>query len=320
MRDIGTLDMRVGFNQTQIANDGSGVISEQGAYRTFQDGNRLIMLAKPKPQVIQQMAAEHQYGNRKQPAQEIKSVQCTAALFSYEQPQPTWQIFVGDKKIDSLPATAKLGQAIVIRDGVSYLAIRPLPTTDVGRDAEVTLEAGQPQMEAYHEAVNVQPALFVNAYFYKKDAPIGADALKQLENAYGGFVVEMGDEAEYGSFEKFRGRGRPPARGDHRPAEERDARAGGGLVSGAAFAAGPGATPRRPRGSRDRQSRLSRAAAGPAAGRSAAASRREDLAAGHARSLAAAGLGPGPARSLNVLVHHEPESSGEGVGEHRAAP
>ena len=57
MRDIGTLDMRVGFNQTQIANDGSGVISEQGAYRTFQDGNRLIMLAKPKPQVIQQMAA-----------------------------------------------------------------------------------------------------------------------------------------------------------------------------------------------------------------------------------------------------------------------
>jgi hypothetical protein len=162
------------------------------------------MLAKPKPQVIQQMAAEHQYGNRKQPAQEIKSVQCTAALFSYEQPQPTWQIFVGDKKIDSLPATAKLGQAIVIRDGVSYLAIRPLPTTDVGRDAEVTLEAGQPQMQAYHEAVNVQPALLVNAYFYKKDAPISADAIKQLEGGMGGFVVEMGDEAEYGSFEKFR--------------------------------------------------------------------------------------------------------------------
>jgi hypothetical protein len=204
MRDIGTLDMRIGFNQTQLANDGSGVISEQGAYRTFQDGNRLIMLAKPKPQVIQQMAAEHQYGHRKQPAQEIKSVQCTAALFSYEQPQPTWEIFVGDKKIDSLPATAKLGQAIVIRDGVSYLAIRPLSTTDVGRDAEVTLEAGQPQMEAYHEAVNVQPALLINAYFYKKDAAIAADAIKQLEGGSGGFVVEMGDEAEYGSFEKFR--------------------------------------------------------------------------------------------------------------------
>jgi hypothetical protein len=204
MRDIGTLDMRVGFNQTQIANDGAGVISEEGIYRTFQDGNRLIMLAKPKPQVIQQMAAEHQYGHRKQPAQEIKSVQCTAALFSYEQPQPTWQIFVGDKKIDALPATAKFGQVITVRDGVSYLALRALPTTDVGRDAEVTLEAGQPQMEAYHEAVNVQPALLVNAYFYKKDAPIAADALKQLEGGLGGFVVEMGDEAEYGSFEKFR--------------------------------------------------------------------------------------------------------------------
>ena len=203
MSDIGTLDMRVGFNQTQIANDGSGVISEEGIYRTFQEGNRLIMVAKPKPQVIQQTAAEHQYGNRKQPAQEIKSVQCTAALFSYEQPQPTWEIFVGDKKIDSLPATAKFGQVISIRDGVSYLAIRPLPTTDVGRDTEVSLEAGQPQMEAYHEAVNVQPALLINAYFYKKDAPIGADALKQLEGGIGGFVVEMGDEADFGSFQKF---------------------------------------------------------------------------------------------------------------------
>jgi hypothetical protein len=203
MRDIGTLDMRVGFNQTQIANDGSGVISEEGIYRTFQEGNRLIMVAKPKPQVIQQTAAEHQYGNRKQPAQEIKSVQCTAALFSYEQPQPTWEIFVGDKKIESLPAKAKFGQVITIRDGVSYLAIRPLPTTDVGRDTEVSLEAGLPQMEAYHEAVNVQPALLINAYFYKKDAPIGADKLKQLEGGIGGFVVEMGDEADYGSFQKF---------------------------------------------------------------------------------------------------------------------
>ena len=203
MRDIGTLDMRVGFNQTQLANDGSGVMSEQGTYRTYQDGNRLIMVAKPKPQVIQQQAAEHQYGNRKAPAQEIKSVQCTAALFSYEQPQPTWEIFVGDKKIDSLPATAKFGQVIVIRDGVSYLAIRPLPTTDVGRDAEVTLEAGQPQMEAYHEQVNVQPALLINAYFYKKNASMPADAIKQLDNAFGGFVVEMGDEADFGSFQKF---------------------------------------------------------------------------------------------------------------------
>ena len=31
MRDIGTVDLRIGFNRTQIGNDGAGVMSEQGA-------------------------------------------------------------------------------------------------------------------------------------------------------------------------------------------------------------------------------------------------------------------------------------------------
>lgn len=92
---------------------------------------------------------------------------------------------------------------ITVHDGVSYLAIRPLPTDDLGRDTEIGLEAGRPQTEAYHEGFNIQPALLINAYLYQKDAAIGADALKQLEGAQTGFVVEMGDAAEHGSFEKF---------------------------------------------------------------------------------------------------------------------
>ena len=74
MRDIGTLDMRIGFNQTQIANDGAGVISEQGHYRTYQHGNRLIMLARPNVEFLGQQ-------------KEIKSLQCTAALFNFEAPR-----------------------------------------------------------------------------------------------------------------------------------------------------------------------------------------------------------------------------------------
>lgn len=204
MTDIGTLDLRIGFNQTTVGNDGAGVISEQGKYRCYQAGNRLILLARPQPNVIAQQAAEHSFGQTKVPAQPITSVQCSAALFSYEQPQPAWEIFVDDRKVETLPAAARYGQVITIRDGVSYLALRPLPTDDLGRDAEITLEVGQPQTQAYHEQTNIQPALFVHANFYRRDAAIPADTLKKLGTASSGFVVEMGDENDSGSFEEFR--------------------------------------------------------------------------------------------------------------------
>jgi hypothetical protein len=206
MRDIGTLDLRVGFNQTQIANDGEGVISEQGKYRACQHRNTLILLARPQPAVIARQAAEHPFGQRKIPAQEIRSVQGTAALFNFEAPRPTWTVFVDDRKVDSLPAAAKHGEVIYIHDGVSYLALRPLPTDDLGRDVEIGLEAGQPQTQPYHENTRIQPALLVNAYFYKRNTALGGDAMKRLETAQTGFVVEMGDAAEHGSFEKFRAR------------------------------------------------------------------------------------------------------------------
>ncbi|HOF88708.1 MAG TPA: hypothetical protein PLZ36_11490, partial [Armatimonadota bacterium] len=190
MRDIGTLDMRIGINQTQIAEDGAGVISEQGRYRTYQHRNTLIMLARPNPGFMN--------GQK-----EIKSVQCTAALFNFELPAPTWEVFVDGAKVEALPAVAKHGQVITVKDGVSYLAIRPLPTDDLGRDVEITLEPGVPQASASYRDTVIHPALLVNAYLYRKEAVIGADALKRLGGARTGFIVEMGDVNEYGSFEKF---------------------------------------------------------------------------------------------------------------------
>ena len=183
MTDIGTMDLRIGFNQTTIGNDGDGVISQQGVYRTYQHNNKLIMLAKPKLDVIATQAAEHKFGQGTVPAQEIKTIQCTAALFNYEQPAPTWEIFVDDQPV-TLPATAKINQVITLRDGVSYLAFRAL-------DGEgITLEAGSPQTQANHEQTKIQPALLINALI-TRDIP------------QTGFVVEMGDEKEYGSFAKF---------------------------------------------------------------------------------------------------------------------
>ncbi|MHC4887308.1 MAG: hypothetical protein ACYTGH_19700, partial [Planctomycetota bacterium] len=186
--EIGTLDMRVGFNDTRIANDGAGVISTQGYYRTYQSKNRLIMLARPNADWL---------GGKK-----LKSVQTTAALFNFES-TPSWKIYVGDKQLGSLPATAKMNQTITIHDGVSYIALRPIPATDLGRDAEITLTAGQPQEPAHHNNVNIQPALLINAHFYRSAKAVAGKNVKGLKGAQGGFVVEFGDVKEYGSFAKF---------------------------------------------------------------------------------------------------------------------
>jgi hypothetical protein len=203
MTEIGTMDLRVGFNQTTVGNDLEGSISQQGVYRCYQAGNKLILLAKPQPNVIKERAGDCSFGQRKHAAEAITSVQCSAALFNYEGPVPRWEVFVDGNKVETLPATAKYGQVITIRDGVSYIALRALPTDDLGRDAEITLEAGQPQTQAYHEGTRIQPALYVHANFYRRQAAINADTLKRLEAASSGFVVEMGDEKEYGSFARF---------------------------------------------------------------------------------------------------------------------
>ena len=203
MRELGSLDVLVGFNQTQIGCDGEGIVSKQGVYRIAQHHGKAIVLARPDPAVIAKQAGEHQFGQGKLPAQAITSVQCTVALFNYERPQPTWTIRIDGTPIAGLPATAKTGQVITIQDGVSYLAIRPLPTTDLGRDADVTLEAGQAQTQAYHEQTNIQSALQIHANVYRRAAPLATGELERLKGAYAGFAIEMADEAEYGSFAKF---------------------------------------------------------------------------------------------------------------------
>jgi hypothetical protein len=116
---------------------------------------------------------------------------------------PRWDIFVDDARVAALPVTARYGQVVVVHDGVTYLAIRPLPTDDRGRGVDVTLEAGVAQASASYRDCSIRPALLVNAYLYKKDTDLDGGTLAELDGAQTGFVVEMGDEMEYGSFEKF---------------------------------------------------------------------------------------------------------------------
>jgi hypothetical protein len=203
MRDLGSLDVRLGFNQTQFANDSDGVITRQGDYRIAQHRNAMLLIARPNPSEIARRSGEFPFNQVKLPAQEITCVQCTVGLFNFERPAPTWTIRIDGAPIAGLPATAKTGQLITIHDGVSYLAIRALPTTDLGRDAEVTLETGQPQTQPYHERTSFRAALQIHANLYRRSAPLPKDQLSRLQGACTGFAIVLGDEAGYGTFARF---------------------------------------------------------------------------------------------------------------------
>ncbi|HOS44798.1 MAG TPA: hypothetical protein PK794_14005, partial [Armatimonadota bacterium] len=135
----------------------------------------------------------------------ITSIQSTIALANY-QPTPTWKLYVDGKPVPmTLPIRAKQRSRITIHDGVTYLGLIPIPATNLGRSEEILITDGGAPVDLQGGG-KAAPTLLVNSYYYfnpnQPFDPKTADWTK-TDRAYGGFVIEMGDEAEYGSFQNF---------------------------------------------------------------------------------------------------------------------
>jgi len=136
-----------------------------------------------------------------------KSLQSTLAFFNFQQ-DPTWKVYVDGQLVTELPFAASANQRITIRDGISYVGIIPLPATDLGRDAEVVLLPDVPVEMHYvpeQQRQNRMPGLRISNYMLKKDEPLDKQAAdwKKVQQAYGGFVIEMSDNTEYPDFAAF---------------------------------------------------------------------------------------------------------------------
>ena len=59
------------------------------------------------------------------------SLQTPIALFNFEQPR-AWTVCVDGLPVTGLPATLRADQRITIRGGVTFLAVIPIPGTDLG--------------------------------------------------------------------------------------------------------------------------------------------------------------------------------------------
>lgn len=195
VQDVGTLLIRYGLNTTNLLASGGGTVGTQGGHTaTVQHENKMIVLTSPFNRL--------EYPRSKLP-DEIKSLQTTIGILNFE-PKPSWEILLDGRRVANLPARSRLNQRITIKDGVSYLGIIPVPATDLGRTAELVLSRGvEQEMQGGGKAT---PALLIESYNYKSDTPLRKNKpdWKKIDQAYGGFVIEMGDVTEYGSFEAFR--------------------------------------------------------------------------------------------------------------------
>jgi hypothetical protein len=195
LEDLGTLTMRYHANTPDLATTGEGVYSAAGLPLTFQSRNRAIVFTKP-------------FNNTERFLRGVKgdlSVLATVVGLWNFNDTPDWELFVDGEKITSFPHRMRFNQRLLIRDGVTYLAILPLPTADLGRDAEIEIGPGGGGRGDFSTA-NIAPALIVSMFNMKraKGTPVrDLDFAKLLNETYGGFVLEMGDAAQHGSFEKF---------------------------------------------------------------------------------------------------------------------
>ncbi len=217
LEDCVTLLARPGINTTNLITTDGGGLDPQGGLGTLHHRNTVLMVTSPY---------------RQNSHEKITSLQTTLGLFNF-QPTPTWEIYLDGARVTQFPAAAQHSQRIIIRDGVSYLAVIPIPATDLGRIDEVRLTTDNPKakLDVKHDAA-VAPALLIESFNLRRPPvtnekpgddpeegmmgdiaplPEGYYEIKERvekfwaghDQAYGGFALEFGDVSEFPTLADF---------------------------------------------------------------------------------------------------------------------
>jgi len=215
MTDLATLTVRFGINQTEfldtkhiryndegkrVGQNPNGTIGTHGGYPiTVQHDNTMLIFASP----LKGVPYRSYYGPRRKDP--IRSLQTSIALFDFQPGGPTWRLYRNGEPIDQLPARAEAGDRLTIHDGVTYLGIIPMPSTDLGRDAEIVItdQTGDP-VELEGRSM-LKPTLVIHQYLYRRDEPLTEQQRQseQVDHAHGGFVIEVADRHDFEDFAAF---------------------------------------------------------------------------------------------------------------------
>ena len=147
-----------------------------GRVGTLQDRNTLLLSYTAKP-------GTH-YAN----LVKEKTQRASAAMFLFRWTDGTDGLYVNREPVSSLPRELAPGDWWFIEDGEVYAAVRPLEATRL-RGGKTVLEKRTRHVVLYQDNV--------------ASSNITGIADADWVKARAGFVVEMGDKDEYGSFAKF---------------------------------------------------------------------------------------------------------------------
>ena len=228
LQDIGTLLMRYGINWTEFYDSlyhGTTKSNANGSVGT-QGGHTVALQHKNKAIVLTSPYLELKYPGGRPIPEDVHSLQASIALANYAE-TPTWKVFVDGKPIlssgldgKSTPTNAKSPAGfrtpafsvkakqtsrITIQDGVSFIGIIPIPSTDLGRTEEIVITDGGERVDMQGGG-KAAPTLVINNYnFYNEKTPLDKQNAdwKGVDRAYGGFVIEVADISEYSSFDDF---------------------------------------------------------------------------------------------------------------------
>lgn len=114
----------------------------------------------------------------------------SAAMFLFRWQSGLDGLFVNRRPIARLPLQLEPGDWWFIHDGDTYAGVRPLEATHLRGPCATTLEERTRQIVLYQDN-------------YVGDSIEGISD-EQWVQARSGFIVELGDAAEYGSFDRFR--------------------------------------------------------------------------------------------------------------------
>lgn len=200
---VGTLLARFGVNRTEFLDsiwhgtkqrNPNGGIGQQGGFiASMQHRNKLLAFTSPYPKL--------QYSGDRALPTNITSVQTSIALLDL-QLKPTWEIHLDGRCVTEWPVRATFGQRFTIKDGATFIGIIPLPgATDLGRDVEVVL-SDEGELTEMQGGGSLKTSLVLNLYNYRSDVPLDRNRA-DLDDAWGGFAVEISDVTEFKDFAAF---------------------------------------------------------------------------------------------------------------------
>ena len=155
---------------------------DYGRVGTIQDRNTLLLSYTTKP-------GTHHQG---QDLVKTKTNRASAAMYLFRWTEGTDGLYVNSEPVKSLPHELKPGDWWFIEDGDVYAAVRPLKSTALKGNCKTILEKRTRHIVLYQDNVSAKNIEGISNEDWVK--------------AQSGFVVEMGDSKEYGSFKNFRDR------------------------------------------------------------------------------------------------------------------